>query len=393
MTTRLLAVLCLAAIALPSLSATAQAPGGGPPAAVTVVALQPQTITLTTTLPGRVAASAEAEVRPQVNGIILERLFKEGGQVAENDALYTIDPATYEAAVAQAQAAVQQAKVTYDNAVTEANRLNALQARNVASQQALDNAQAARDSAAAAMQVAEAQLSQAQIDLDRTTIRARLSGEIGLSQTSPGALVTASQAQPLAVIRTVDPVYVDVTQSAADLLRWRRGEGVDTAAGTDNAVELILADRSVYDQKGTLTAAEPHVDPQTGVVTLRMEFSNPQKFLLPGMYVSVRMPTLTAENVYLAPMEGVVRDRRGRPVAWVVNQDNVVEERQLTVVQDHGNTWVVREGLNPGDRIIVAGFQKTAPGATVSPDDLQAAAAPAPDAGAAAEPDAEAPAE
>jgi len=342
-----------------------------------VVALQPQTITLTTTLPGRVAASAEAEVRPQVNGIILERQFKEGGQVAAGDPLYTIDPATYEAAVAQARAAVQQAKVAYDNAVTEAGRLNALMSRNVTSQQALDNAQATRDSAAAAVQVAEAQLSQAQIDLDRTTIRARLSGEIGLSQTSPGALVTASQAEPLAVIRTIDPVYVDVTQSAADLLRWRRGEGADTP-GTDKAVELILADRSVFDQKGTLTAAEPHVDPQTGVVTLRMEFANPQKLLLPGMYVSVRMPTLTAKDIYLAPMEGVVRDRRGRPVAWVVGKDNLVEERQLTVLQDHGNAWVVSEGLQPGDRIVVAGFQKTAPGATVNPEELQTADAAPP---------------
>ena len=377
MTTRLLASLCLLA-ALP-LAALAQAPGGagGPPMAVTVVTLDPQTITLTTTLPGRVAASAEAQVRPQVNGIILERKFKEGGQVVEGDALYTIDPATYQAAVQQAEAAVQQAKVTYDNTVTEANRLNALQSRNVASQQALDNAQANRDAAAAAVQVAQAQLSQAQIDLDRTTIRARLSGEIGLSQTSPGALVTASQAEPLAVIRTIDPVYVDVTQSAADLLRWRRGDAAETAGG-DNTVELILADGSTFEQRGTLTAAEPHVDPQTGVITLRMEFANSGKLLLPGMYVQVKMPTVTAKDVFLAPMEGVVRDRRGRPVAWVVNKDNVVEERQLTVLQDHGNTWVVSEGLNPGERIIVAGFQKTAPGATVNPEELQAAAAPAP---------------
>ena len=376
MTTRLLASLCLVA-ALP-LAALAQAPGGagGPPMAVTVVTLDPQTITLTTTLPGRVAASAEAQVRPQVNGIILERKFKEGGQVVEGDALYTIDPATYQAAVQQAEAAVQQAKVTYDNTVTEANRLNALQSRNVASQQALDNAQANRDAAAAAVQVAQAQLSQTQIDLDRTTIRARLSGEIGLSQTSPGALVTASQAEPLAVIRTIDPVYVDVTQSAADLLRWRRGEAAATV-GADNTVELILADGSTFEQRGTLTAAEPHVDPQTGVITLRMQFANPEKLLLPGMYVQVKMPTVTAKDVFLAPMEGVVRDRRGRPVAWVVNKDNVVEERQLTILQDHGNTWVVSEGLNPGERIVVAGFQKTAPGATVNPEELQAAAAPA----------------
>ena len=378
MTTRSFASLFLAAI-LP-FAALAQAPGGAgaPPMAVTVVTLQPQTITLTTTLPGRVAASAEAEVRPQVNGIILERHYKEGGQVVAGDPLYTIDPATYQAAVQQAQAAVQQAQVTYDNTVTEANRLNELQSRNVASQQALDNAQANRDAAAAAVQVAMAQLSQAQIELDRTTIRARLSGEIGLSQSSPGALVTASQAEPLAVIRTIDPVHVDVTQSAADLLRWRRGQGPDDAIGADNTVELILADGSIFEHKGTLTAAEPNVDPQTGVVTLRMEFANPDKLLLPGMYVQVKMPTLSAKDVFLAPMEGVVRDRRGRPVAWVVNKDNVVEERQLTVMQDSGQTWVVREGLNPGDRIIVAGFQKTAPGATVNPEDLQAAAAPAP---------------
>ncbi|MCA8881135.1 MAG: efflux RND transporter periplasmic adaptor subunit [Rhodobacteraceae bacterium] len=383
MTTRILCAIALLASGLLLLGlagpAAAQQPGQGAPMAVTVVTLQPQTITLTTTLPGRVAASAEAEVRPQVNGIILDRLFKEGAHVDAGDPLYEIDPATYKAAVAQARAAVQQAQVQYDNAVTEAQRLNELQSRKVASQQALDNAQATRDAAAAAMQVAEAQLSQAQIDLDRTTIRARLSGEIGLSQTSPGALVTASQADPLAVIRKLDPVYVDVTQSAADLLRWRRGQSAEVAADADKQVELILADGSTFDHKGTLTAAEPHVDPQTGVVTLRMEFANPDQLLLPGMYVQVKMPTVAAHDIFLAPMEAVVRDRRGRPVAWVVNKDNVVEERQLTVLQDHGNDWVVSQGLEPGDRMVVAGFQKTAPGATVKPEDLQAAAAPAAD--------------
>ena len=246
MTTRILCAIALLASGLLLLGlagpAAAQQPGQGAPMAVTVVTLQPQTITLTTTLPGRVAASAEAEVRPQVNGIILDRLFKEGAHVDAGDPLYEIDPATYKAAVAQARAAVQQAQVQYDNAVTEAQRLNELQSRKVASQQALDNAQATRDAAAAAMQVAEAQLSQAQIDLDRTTIRARLSGEIGLSQTSPSGGVTASQADPLAVIRKLDPVYVDVTQSAADLLRWRRGQSAEVAADADKQVELILAE-------------------------------------------------------------------------------------------------------------------------------------------------------
>jgi membrane fusion protein (multidrug efflux system) len=379
MTTRILSAIAFVATGLLPLAgpAAAQQPGQGAPTAVTVITLQPQTITLTTTLPGRVAASAEAEVRPQVNGIILDRLFKEGAHVDAGDPLYEIDPATYKAAVAQARAAVQQAQVEYDNAVTEAQRLNDLQTRNVASQQALDKAQATRDAAAAAMQVAEAQLSQAQIELDRTTIRARLSGEIGLAQTSPGALVTESQAAPLAVIRRLEPVYVDVTQSAADLLRWRRGQSAEVAADSDKQVELILADGSAFDHKGTLTAAEPHVDPQTGVVTLRMEFANPDQLLLPGMYVQVKMPTVAAHDIFLAPMEAVVRDRRGRPVAWVVNKDNVVEERQLTVLQDHGNDWVVSQGLAPADRIVVAGFQKTAPGATVKPVDLLAADAPA----------------
>ena len=220
-TKSLFAAICVSASM--AIAGPAAAQNQRPPAAVTVVTMQPQTVTLTSTLPGRVQASAEAEVRPQVNGIITERLFREGAEVAEGDALYQIDRATYEAALAQAEAAVTQARVQLDLAGTEAQRVRELQSRNVASQQALDDALSARDAAAAALQVAEAQRRVAEIELERTTIRARLSGEIGLSRTSPGALVTASQADPLAVIRDIDPVHVDVTQSAADLLRWRRG--------------------------------------------------------------------------------------------------------------------------------------------------------------------------
>ena len=371
-TKSLFAAICVSASM--AIAGPAAAQNQRPPAAVTVVTMQPQTVTLTSTLPGRVQASAEAEVRPQVNGIITERLFREGAEVAEGDALYQIDRATYEAALAQAEAAVTQARVQLDLAGTEAQRVRELQSRNVASQQALDDALSARDAAAAALQVAEAQRRVAEIELERTTIRARLSGEIGLSRTSPGALVTASQADPLAVIRDIDPVHVDVTQSAADLLRWRRGHTAEALGGADLEVTLTLADGSAYEHSGTLTAAEPQVDPQTGVVVLRMEFDNPEGLLLPGMYVQVEMPTQKMEGVFLTPQEGVMRDRRGRPIAWVVNAENVVEERTLTVLQDRGADWVVSEGLKAGDRMIVAGFQKTGPGATVAPEERQPAA-------------------
>ena len=329
----------------------------------------PEAVTLTSTLPGRVAASAQAEVRPQVNGIITERLFEEGAQVELDAPLYRIDAASYEASVQQARASVSQAEAQLGAAEREAERLQELQARNVASEQALDDAQSTRDAAAAALELAKAQLNAAEIELSHTTIRARLSGRIGLSQTSQGALVTASQAEPLAVIRRIDPVYVDVTQSASDLLRWRRGETERELADADSTVRLTLADGSEYDHTGRLQAAEPNVNPQTGVVTLRLRFDNPDLLLLPGMYVQVEMPVDVAENAILVPQEGVVRDRRGRPNAWVVNAEGVIEERPLTILQDRGDDWVVSEGLAAGDRVVVEGFQKAAPGAPVTPEE------------------------
>lgn len=347
--------------------APAQQAAPAPP--VTVVTLSPQDVTLTSLLPGRVAASAEAEVRPQVNGIITERLFEEGADVTMGDPLYQIDTASYEAAVRQARATVAQAEAQLRAAEREARRLVELQARNVASEQALDEATSTRDSAAAGLDLARAQLNSAEIELSRATIRARLSGRIGLSRTSQGALVTASQAEPLAVIRTIDPVYVDVTQSAAELLRWRRGETERDLEGADATVRLRLADGSEFGETGHLKAAEPNVNPQTGVVTLRMQFDNPDQLLLPGMYVLVEMPVEKAKAVYLVPQEAVIRDRRGRPMAWVVNGAGVIEERALSVLQNRGNAWVVDAGLNPGDRVVVAGFQKAAPGAAVTPEE------------------------
>ncbi|MBC7164518.1 MAG: efflux RND transporter periplasmic adaptor subunit [Roseovarius sp.] len=369
---RTIRVLAFCAGLVPGLAGAQQEQG---PTPVTVVTLTPQDVTLTSLLPGRVAASAEAEVRPQVDGIITDRLFAEGADVIEGDPLYQIDKAIYEAAVRQAQAGVAQAEAQLRAAEREARRLVELQSRNVASEQAVDTAVSERDSAAARLELAEAQLNTAEINLARTTIRARLSGRIGLSLTSQGALVSANQAQPLAVIRNINPVYVDVTQSAADLLRWRRGETERALEGADATVRLRLADGSEYSETGYLKAAESNVNPQTGVVTLRMQFANPDLLLLPGMYVQVEMPVEVARAVYLVPQKGVIHDRRGRPLAWVVNGEGVIEERVLGIIQDRGNAWVVGEGLNPGDRIVVAGFQKTAPGATVTPEELAAASA------------------
>nr|WP_244936012.1 efflux RND transporter periplasmic adaptor subunit [Paracoccus siganidrum] len=346
-----------------------------PPPAVTVVTLAAEDVTLTTSLPGRVLASAEAELRPQVNGIVIERLFEEGSLVAADDPLYHIDPRSYEAAVAQAEAALAQAEAQADAARREADRVGALRDRRVASEQTQDTAVAARDAAEAAVKAAEAQLLTARIDLDRTTIRAPIGGMIGLAQSSAGTLVTASQANPLAVIRSIDPVHVDVTQSAAEIVRWRRlGPEAALPPEVDRTVTLRLADGSIYEHTGSLTAAEPHVDELTGVVTLRMAFDNPDQFLLPGMYVQAEIPQAQIRNAVLAPQEGVTRDRRGRPVAFVVNDQNVIEQRLLEIQQDRGNMWVVSDGLADGDRIVVEGLQRIGPGMAVTPEERAAGA-------------------
>ena len=344
-----------------------------PPSPVTVVTLKAEEITLTVPLPGRVAASTEAEVRPQVNGIIQERLFTEGRAVEKGDPLYQIDAATYEAAQAVAEASVDQARAALKSAEVEFDRQTRLKERNVVAQQDLDSATAQRDSAAAAVKVAEANLLSSQINLERTIIRAPISGVAGLSQATQGALVTSGQATALTTIRTLDPVYVDVTQSAADILRWRRsGNAPSMAEEMSYDVTLTLADGTAYEQTGKLSAAEPHVKEETGTIVLRLSFANPDRFLLPGMYVQVEMPQGTIDDAVRVPQIAVSRDRRGQPTAYVVNAENIVEQRTLTVLQDLGTDWIVTEGVAAGDRVIVAGLQKVGPGATVNPTEQAA---------------------
>lgn len=367
-----------AAVLLALAAAPATAQEGRPPQPVTVVTLQSEDVTLTSELPGRVVALGVAEVRPQVSGIIVERLFQEGGLVAAGDPLYRIDDAIYKARVAQARASVAQAKANLTAAEKEENRLAELFQRGVASQQAIDDSVAARDAARAGLLVAEAQLQAAEIDLEHTVIKAPLSGRVGRALTTQGALVTAQQADALAVIRQIDSVYVDVTASTADVLRYSRArdereKGANEPA-LDPTVTLTLADGMSFEHRGTLLAAEPQVDPQTGVAVLRLKFPNPDELLLPGMYVKAHVPVGLAHNVVLAPQRGVGRDRRGQPTAMVVNDDNVVEARVLTVLGSRGSDWIVSEGLAAGDRLIVAGLQKIAPGAIVAPEEFHTAA-------------------
>lgn len=352
--------------------ASAQAPTP----TVTVLEARPTDYTLTARLPGRIKASTISEVRPQVSGIIRERQFEEGTEVEAGQPLYEIESDTYAAAASAARAAVAQAQANFDLAQREAQRAEELFTNRTTSAAARDAAIAGRDAASAALQLAQAQLQSAEIDLERTTIRAPIAGVIGFSQATPGSLVAAQQANPLTTIRTLDPVYVDVTQSANDLLRWRQSQHGGGVLATGQAT-LILPTGDEYPVKGELRAAEPQVEPTTGMITLRIAFPNPDKLLLPGLYVEVILPQIEEKGVYLVPQSVVMRDQSGTPNVWVV-ENGTVAVRPVTVETSDGNNWVVTGGLNPGDQIIATGFQKVAPGAPVeiAPDPAEAGAQP-----------------
>ncbi|CAI8848422.1 MULTISPECIES: efflux RND transporter periplasmic adaptor subunit [Pseudomonas] len=326
----------------------AQAPQVG------VVTLQTQAYTLTSDLPGRTTAYRIAEVRPQVNGIILKRLFKEGTEVKEGQQLYQIDPSVYEATLASAQANLQSTR-------SLSERYKQLVSEQAVSRQEYDDAQAKRLQA-------EASLRSAQIDLRYTKVLAPLSGRIGRSSVTEGALVNNGQADAMAVIQQLDPIYVDVTQSSAELLKLRRElESGQLQKVGDNAakVTLTLEDGSTYSKEGRLEFSEVSVDQTTGSVTLRAVFPNPEHNLLPGMFVHARLAAGVNSAAILAPQQGVTRDLKGQPTALVVNQDNKVELRQLKASRTVGSDWLIEEGLNPGDRLITEGLQFVKPGIEV----------------------------
>lgn len=346
-----------------------------PTPSVTVMKVQMGEHTLTTRLPGRIKASTVAEVRPQVSGIIKQRLFEEGSRVEAGQPLYKIEDESYSAAVAAAKASVLQAQANYDLAIIEADRSVELFSTKAVSAANRDKAVATRDAAAAALQAARAQLTTAEIDLDRTTIRAPVSGVIGLSTTNTGSLVGAQQTAALTTIRVLNPVYVDVTQSANDLMRWNGGGQMQDYIRSAEAT-MILPDGKSFGPKGQLKAAEPQVEPTTGMVTLRISFANPDFTLLPGLYVEVEMPQAAEKNAILVPQSVVMRDVRGGASVWVVDGGKIAV-RAVTILGASGNNWIVTSGLNAGDQVVTSGFQKAQPGAEVQ----IAPAEPAPAAG------------
>jgi len=344
------------------------APAAQPPQ-VGVVTLQSQPYTLTTDLPGRTTPFRIAEVRPQVNGIILKRLFTEGGDVKAGQQLYQIDPALYEATANSAQATLQSAK-------SLADRYKQLVNEQAVSRQEYDTAVASAQEAQAALQTA-------QINLRYTKVLAPISGRIGRSAVTEGALVNNAQTDAMAVIQQLDPIYVDVTQSSADLLKLRHElESGNLKKAGDNAakVKLTLEDNSVYPLEGKLEFSEVSVDQTTGSVTLRAVFPNPDHTLLPGMFVHAQLQSGVNAEAILVPQQGVTRDLKGTPTALIVNKDNKVEIRTLVANRTVGANWLIEKGLNPGDRVITEGLQFVKPGVEVKVADATnvKAANPAP---------------
>jgi membrane fusion protein (multidrug efflux system) len=377
------ALLLPLALALAACSPADKAPAAAsapPPVEVAVVTVQPAAVAVTTELAGRTSAYQVAEVRPQVGGILKERLFREGTAVKAGAPLYRIDPASYDAEVERAQAALAKAEANVATARIKADRYTELAKINFVSADARDDLIAALKQAEADEAAARAALQTARINRGYTTVTAPIGGLIGRSALTPGALVTANQATALATIQQLDPIYVDVTQSSADLLRLRRdlASGRLKSAGADQArVKLLLEDGSAYPLEGRLQFSEVSVDPATGSVTLRAVFPNPNQQLLPGMYVRAVLEEGVVDNAILVPQQAVSRDPRGNALALVVAADGTVQQRALRTTRALGDKWLVTEGLAAGDRVIVEGLQRVRPGAPVRAVEKATAAAPA----------------
>jgi membrane fusion protein (multidrug efflux system) len=347
---------------------TASAPPPSSPPEVGVMTVAPQPATLTTELSGRVAPHLIAEVRPQVGGIVQQRLFTEGSDVKAGQVLYQIDPSTYRAAFASARAALARAEANLIPARLREERFRDLVKINAVSQQDYDDATALLKQAEAEVEAAKATLESARINLDYTSVKAPISGRIGRSSVTTGALVTASQAEPLATIQQLDPVYVDVTQSTADLLRLKQSlaSGLLKKNGSAQAqVRLLLEDGTPYPLPGVLKFSEVSVDQSTGSVTLRTLFPNPGQLLLPGMFVRAVLEEGVNEQAILVPQRGVTRNPAGSALVMTVGAEEKVEPRVIQVARTVGDDWLVSEGLQAGDRVILEGIQKARPGTAV----------------------------
>jgi membrane fusion protein, multidrug efflux system len=346
--------------------------GSGPPTEKAppeagYVVLKRESVPLRLQLAGRTSAFETSEVRPQVSGIIQARLFTEGARVRAGDVLYQIDPRLYEAALSEARADLSSAIATRDAARVRAQRLGELAKSGVVSRQDLLDAEASAAAASAAAERARAVLATAQINLDFTKVTAPISGRIGRSIVTTGALVAAGQAEPLTTIQRLDPIFVDIQQSSAALLSFRRQIAAGGLARASTDVDLLLEDGSRYMHTGTLQFAESVVDVSTGTVTIRARFPNPEGLLLPGMYVRAEFSPLQAREAILAPQQGISRDVKGNATALVIGADSKAELRTIVTERTVGDQWLVSKGLMPGDRLIIEGLARIQPGMVVRP--------------------------
>jgi len=376
-------VLFAACLALSACGKTAAPPSRGP-AEVGVTTLRTEPVALTTELAGRTTASLSSDVRPQVSGIVKARRFEEGALVRAGQVLYQLDPAAYQATADQAAASLANAQAAVASAQAKNERYADLLKIEGVSKQDADDARTAYQQALASVAVQKAALASARINLEFTQVRAPISGRIGKSTVTPGALVTANQTDALATIRALDPIYVDMTQSSAALLRLRRMLASDQGFQSGSTlIRLKLEDGTAYARQGRLKFAEVAVDEATGSVTLRAEFPNPDGTLLPGMYVRGVVDEAVDPQGILVPQQGISRDARGEATAMLVGSDDKVKTVTVTTERSIGDRWLVSAGLAAGDRVVVQGNHKARAGDTVKPVDAQSpntAAAPAPSA-------------
>jgi len=351
---------------------------------VGVVTLKAEPLNVTTELPGRTSAYRIAEVRPQVGGIILKRNFVEGSDIQAGSSLYQIDPATYQAAYDSARGDLAKAEAAANIAHLTVNRYKTLVGTKYISQQEYDTAVADARQADAAVTAAKAAVETARINLAYTKVTSPISGRIGKSSVTEGALVTSNQANALATVQQLDPIYVDVTQSSNDFLRLKEelANGTLEQEGGKAKAELILENGQVYAQKGSLEFSDVTVDESTGSITIRAVFPNPKGDLLPGMFVRARLDEGIKNNALLVPQQGVTRNPRGEATVMLVGADNKVENRTVTAAQAIGDKWLVTDGLKSGDKVIVTGLQKVRPGVQVKVEEASAGNASTKDAAA-----------
>ncbi len=337
-----------------------------PPTPVSVVKLEAEAVTLQRELPGRTRAYKVAEVRPQVTGIVQERLFEEGSEVVAGEPLYQLDDATYRATLESAKASLARAEAGLEVADLNANRASELVKTKAISDQEYRNLKAVRQQAEADVQMAKAQIASAQVRLDYARISSPITGRVGKSSVTQGALVTADQSELLTTVHQLDPIYVDVTQSASELLQLRRKLSDDALRQAGSIpVTILLDDGSEYPHQGALTFADAAVDPTTGGVAMRVTVPNPERLLLPGMYVRAQVSNAILEQGLVVPQQAIQRAPTGEAFAMVVNAQGQAERRIVELGETIGAGWLVRSGLSEGDRVIIEGLQKVRQGASV----------------------------